>query len=157
MNSVQDPADRFFRTEIRDNMRITWHQPITMDDGVTLRADVYRPVDDNIKCPIILNYGIYGKGVAYQQGYPLQWEKMVTDHPEILKMSSNKYQNWETTDPECWVPHGYAVVRIDSRGAGWSPGFMDPASPRETWDLYQCIEWAGTQPWSNGKVGMLGI
>jgi predicted acyl esterase len=55
------------------------------------------------------------------------------------------------------VPHGYAIVRIDSRGAGWSPGFMDPASPRETEDLYQCIERAGTQPWSNGKVGMLGI
>jgi predicted acyl esterase len=34
---------------------------------------------------------------------------------------------------------------------------MDPACPREIDDLYQCIEWAGTQPWSNGKVGMLGI
>ena len=71
--------------------------------------------------------------------------------------STNKYQNWETTDPERWVPHGYAVVRVDSRGAGWTPGFMNPASPREIEDLYQCIEWAGTQPWSNGKVGMLGI
>jgi uncharacterized protein len=30
-------------------------------------------------------------------------------------------------------------------------------SPRETQDLYQCIEWAGTQPWSNGKVGINGI
>jgi predicted acyl esterase len=82
---------------------------------------------------------------------------MVEDHPEILKMSSNKYQNWETTDPECWVPDGYAIVRVDSRGAGWSPGFMDPGSQKETEDLYECIEWAGTQPWSNGKVGMLGI
>ena len=157
MNTPPEVTDQYCRTEIRDGMRITWHQPITMDDGVTLRADIYRPVDNNAQCPVILNYGIYGKGVAYQQGYPMQWEKMVTDHPEILKMSSNKYQNWETTDPECWVPHGYAIVRIDSRGAGWSPGFMDPGSPRETEDLYQCIEWAGTQPWSNGKVGMLGI
>ena len=113
--------DPHCRTEIRDHMRITWHQPITMDDGITLRADVFQPIDATAKCPVILNYGIYGKGVAYQEGYPLQWEKMVADHPEILKMSSNKYQNWETTDPECWVPHGYAIVRIDSRGAGWSP------------------------------------
>jgi uncharacterized protein len=30
-------------------------------------------------------------------------------------------------------------------------------SPREAQDLYQCIEWAGTQPWSNGKVGINGI
>ncbi|MDB5866302.1 MAG: peptidase [Betaproteobacteria bacterium] len=149
-------TDPYARTEIRDGMRITWHQPITMDDGLVVRADVYRPVEDG-PCPVILTYGIYGKGVAYQEGYPKQWEKMVADHPEILKMSSNKYQNWETTDPELWVPHGYAVIRIDSRGAGWTPGFMDPGSPRETQDLYQCIEWAGTQAWSNGRVGMLGI
>jgi predicted acyl esterase len=153
MNTAHDP---YMRTEIRDGMRITWHQPITVDDGLTLRADVYRPVD-GAPCPVIMTYGIYGKGLSYQEGYPLQWEKMVSDYPEILKMSSNKYQNWETTDPEIWVPHGYAVVRVDSRGAGWSPGFMDPASPREVEDLYQCIEWAGTQPWCNGKVGMLGI
>src|SRR5690606_5406280 len=30
-------------------------------------------------------------------------------------------------------------------------------SPRETRDYYLCIEWAGTQPWSNGKVGLNGI
>ena len=144
------------RTEIRDGMRITWHQPIAMEDGLVLRADVYRPIED-IRCPVILTYGIYAKGLAYQDGYPLQWGKMVEDYPEILRGSTNKYQNWETTDPERWVPHGYAIVRVDSRGAGWSPGFMDPGSPREVEDLYQCIEWAGTQPWSNGKVGMLGI
>jgi hypothetical protein len=137
-------------------MRVTWHQPIEMDDGLVLRADVYRPIED-VACPVILNYGIYAKGLAYQDGYPLQWAKMVADYPQILEGSTNKYQNWETTDPERWVPHGYVIVRVDSRGAGWSPGFMDPASPREIEDLYQCIEWAGTQPWSNGKVGMLGI
>jgi predicted acyl esterase len=144
------------RTEIRDGMRITWHQPIPADDGLVLRADVYRPIEDG-RYPVILSYGIYAKGLVFQEGYPHQWEKMVQDHPEILKGSTNKYQNWETTDPERWVPYGYAVVRVDSRGAGWSPGFMDPSCPREIDDLYQCIEWAGTQPWSNGKVGMLGI
>lgn len=48
-------------------------------------------------------------------------------------------------------------VRADSRGAGWSPGFMQNMSPREVQGVYNCIEWAGTQEWSNGKVGMLGI
>ena len=153
MNTINDT---YARTELRDGMRITWHQPIVMDDGLVLRADVYRPVED-VRCPVILTYGIYAKGLAYQDGYPMQWGKMVADHPEILEMSSNRYQNWETTDPECWVPHGYAVVRVDSRGAGWSPGFLDPACAREVEDLYQCIEWAGVQDWSNGKVGMLGI
>lgn len=149
-------ADPHMRSEIRDGMQVTWHQPITMKDGVAMRADIYRPLGD-APCPVIMTYGIYAKGLSYQEGYPMQWAKMVGDHPEILTMSSNKYQNWETTDPECWVPHGYAVIRVDSRGAGWSPGFMDPACHQEIEDLYECIEWAGTQPWSNGKVGMLGI
>ena len=144
------------RTEVRDGMRITWHQPIEMDDGIVLRADMFQPIAEG-RYPVILTYGIYAKGLAYQEGYPKQWEKMVADHPEILEGSTNKYQNWEVTDPERWVPHGYIVSRVDSRGAGWSPGFMQPNSPRELDDLYRCIEWAGTQPWSSGKVGMLGI
>ena len=144
------------RTEDRDGMRITWHQPIEMDDGLVLRADVFRPIEAG-KYPVILTYGIYAKGVAYQEGYHHQWNKMVADYPEILEMSTNKYQNWEVTDPECWIPHGYVCIRVDSRGAGWSPGFMAPNSPREIDDLYECIEWAGVQEWSNGKVGMLGI
>jgi putative CocE/NonD family hydrolase len=55
------------------------------------------------------------------------------------------------------VPEGYACVRVDSRGAGRSPGHIDHFSPRETKDFYDCIEWAGTQPWSSGKVGLNGI
>ncbi len=153
MTTAADPHER---TEIRDGMRITWHQRITMSDRLVLRADVYRPIED-VPCPVILTYGIYAKGLSYQEGYPLQWNKMVEDYPEILEGSSNKYQNWETTDPERWVPHGYAIVRVDSRGAGWSPGIMDPGCAKEIDDLYECIEWAGTQAWSNGRVGMLGI
>ena len=107
------------RTEIRDGMRITWHQPIEMDDGIVLSADVYRPVGDG-RYPVILSHGVYAKGLAYQDGYPMQWQKMIADHPEILDGSTNQYQAWEVTDPERWVPHGYAVVRVDSRGSGWS-------------------------------------
>src|SRR5437773_2028244 len=48
-------------------------------------------------------------------------------------------------------------MRIDSRGAGRSPGRIEHFAPRETQDLFQCIEWAGVQPWSSGKVGLNGI
>jgi hypothetical protein len=144
------------KSEVRDGMRIDWNVPIKMDDGILLRADVYRPQQEG-KYPVILSYGVYAKGLSFQEAYPMQWQKMVREHPEIIEGSTNKYQAWEVTDPERWVPHGYAVVRVDSRGAGCSPGFLDPQCPREDDDLYQCIEWAGTQPWSNGKVGMLGI
>ena len=149
--------DAYERTEVRDGMRITWNAPIRMNDGVTLRADVFRPVDGAATSPVIISHGVYAKGLSYQEGYPLQWNKMVADHPDILEGSTNKYQNWEVTDPERWVPHGYAVVRVDSRGCGWSEGVLDPMTPLETDDFCQSIEWAAAQPWSNGVVGVLGI
>jgi uncharacterized protein len=144
------------RSEIRDGMRIDWDVPILMGDGIVLRADVYRPVSDG-RYACILNYGPYGKGLAFQEGYAPQWEKMAREHPEIPAGSSNRYQNWEAVDPERWVPDGYVCVRVDSRGAGRSPGVIDVWSSRETRDLYECIEWAAAQAWSNRKVGLAGI
>ncbi len=144
------------RTEIRDGMRIDWDVPITMDDGLVLRADVFRPVKEG-KFPVILSYGPYAKNLAFQDGYPSAWQRMTEKHPDVTAGSSNLYQSWEVVDPEKWVPHDYACVRVDSRGAGCSPGFIDHFSPRETKDFYDCIEWAGVQPWSNGKVGLNGI
>ncbi len=82
---------------------------------------------------------------------------MADKHPDVEAGSSNLYQNWEVVDPEKWVPHDYVCVRVDSRGTGCSPGFVDHFSPRETKDFYNSIEWAGVQPWSNGKVGLNGI
>jgi uncharacterized protein len=144
------------RSEVRDGMRIDWDVPITMDDGLVLRADVFRPVAEG-QYPVILSYGPYAKGLAFQDGYPSAWERMVTKHPDVAAGSSNLYQSWEVVDPEKWVPEGYACVRVDSRGCGCSPGVIDHFSPRETKDFYDCIEWAGVQPWSNGKVGLNGI
>ncbi|MPZ37068.1 MAG: CocE/NonD family hydrolase [Rhizobiales bacterium] len=144
------------KTEQRDGMQIEWDTPIPMDDGAVLRADVFRPIGAG-KHPVILSYGPYAKGLAFQEGYKGNWERLIKAAPEVLKGSSNKYQVWELVDPEKWVPDGYACVRVDSRGAGRSPGFIDIWSPREALDIYQCIEWAGTQPWSTGKVGMNGI
>lgn len=144
------------RSEVRDDMRIDWDVPITMDDGLVLRADVYRPVKDGTY-PVILSYGPYAKALAFQEGYPSAWKRMAEKHPDVTAGSSNKYQNWEVVDPEKWVPHDYACVRVDSRGCGCSPGFIDHFSPRETKDFYDCIEWSGKQPWSNGKVGLNGI
>ena len=144
------------RTEIRDGMRIDWDVPITMDDGLVLRADIFRPVKDG-KYPVILSYGPYAKSLAFQDGYPSAWQRMADKHPDVTAGSSNLYQSWEVVDPEKWVPHDYVCVRVDSRGAGCSPGFIDHFSSRETKDFYDCIEWAGVQPWSNGKVGLNGI
>jgi predicted acyl esterase len=144
------------KSDLRDGMRIDWDVPIKMDDGIVLRADVYRPPIDG-RYPIIMSYGPYAKGLAFQEGYPDQWNMMIREHPDVVQGSSTKYVSWETADPERWVPDGYVIVRVDSRGCGRSPGFVDPYSPRERKDYYECIEWAAKQPWSAGKVGLLGI
>ena len=144
------------RAEIRDGMRVEWEVPIAMDDGIVLRADVFRPMADG-RYPVLLTYGPYAKGLAFQDGYPSAWERMVQQHPDVAAGSSNQYQNWEVVDPEKWVKHDYVCVRVDSRGCGCSPGYIDHFSPRESKDFYDCIEWAGVQPWSNGKVGLNGV
>jgi uncharacterized protein len=154
--SVEHKPSHQQRSEIRDGMQIDWDVPIKMDDGLLLRADIFRPIGDG-RHPVILTYGPYAKGLAFQDGYPSAWERMVSKHPDVAAGSSNKYQNWEVVDPEKWVPHGYACVRVDSRGCGCSPGFIDHFSPRESKDFYDCIEWSGVQAWSNGKVGLNGI
>ena len=137
-------------------MRIEWDAPIAMDDGVVLRADVFRPSDEG-RHPVILSYGPYAKGLSFQEGYKSNWARLIKAAPEVLEGSSNKYQCWELVDPEKWVPDGYVCVRVDSRGAGRSPGVIDIWSAREARDIYHCIEWAAAQPWSNGKVGLNGI
>ena len=137
-------------------MKIEWDVPIAMDDGVVLRADVFRPEGEG-RFPAILSYGPYGKGLAFQDGYRTAWEIMARENPDALAGSSNRYQNWEVVDPEKWVPEGYACVRVDSRGAGRSPGYLCHNNARETRDIYECIEWSAAQPWCTGRVGMNGI
>ena len=143
-------------SEVRDGMQIDWDMPITMDDGLVLRCDVFRPLKKG-RYPVLLSYGPYGKWLHFEDGYKTAWDRMALKHPDVMAGSTNKYQSWEVCDPEKWVPDGYACVRVDSRGCGRSPGYVEHWSPRETKDFHDCIEWAGTQPWSNGKVGLSGI
>ncbi len=116
---------------------------VPMRDGAQLRADVFRPKESG-KVPAILNLG------------PYQKDKLWTPPPN-LEEQPNPYMNWETVNPEWWVPQGYAAVRVDGRGSGKSPGQYDPWSRAESVDFYDTIEWAAAQPWCNGKVGLNGI
>jgi predicted acyl esterase len=144
------------RSEVADGMRILWDVPVTMEDGVVLRADIFLPLQEG-RYPAILSYGPYAKGLAFQEGFKGGWDRLVRNFPEVARGTSNKYANFEVVDPEKWVPDGYACIRFDSRGAGRSQGYLDPKSERETEDMVQCIEWTAAQPWCSGKVGLNGI
>ena len=103
---------------VADGMRIDWDVPIEMDDGVILRADVYRPVEEG-GYPVIMTLGPYAKGLPFQTGYAGMWKILETKYPDVTAGSTNKYQNWETVDPEKWVPDGYVLCtgRLARRGA----------------------------------------
>ena len=63
-------------------MQIDWDVAITVDDGLVLRADVFRPAAPG-RYPVLLTYGPYAKGLAFQEGYPSAWNKMVAEHPDV--------------------------------------------------------------------------
>ena len=69
----------------------------------------------------------------------------------------SEHSAWETPDPGYWTKHGYAVVRADERGLGQSRGFLDTMSRGTSEAFVNVIEWAAEQPWSSGKVGLLGV
>src|SRR5512144_326140 len=85
-------------SEIRDGIHIEWDIAIAMDDGLMLRADVFRPRAAG-RYPVILSYGPYAKGLAFQDGYPSAWQRMITEHPDVAYGSSNLHQSWEVVDP----------------------------------------------------------
>ena len=54
-----------------------------------------------------------------------------------------------------YVDAGYAYVDQDTRGKGHSNGVYK-AFTTDIEDGYDTIEWISQQPWSNGKVGIMG-
>lgn len=135
-----------------------YNRGVVMSDGLKIRANVFRPAKPG-RYPVIVTHGLYGKDVAWQTAKPYReaWQKMSAKLPDLCKDSSCSFMRWEMPDPERWVPAGYVVIHADSRGSGKTPGFLDPLGARETQDYKELIEWAAAQPWSNGKVGLLGI
>ena len=146
----------FIDREVHGSMAVDWDVPIAMSDGLVLRANVYRPVAPG-KYPVIMSHGPYGKDLHFEDGYKSAWDIMAQRGPSAFTNTSGRYLSWEVVDPEKWVPHGYAVVRVDSRGTGRSPGFIDHWCARESQDFHECIEWAAQEPWSNGRIGLSGV
>lgn len=131
--------------------------PVSMTDGIQLRLNIYRPGKPG-RYPVLMLMGPYGKdtSMADSPAYKTSWAKLIAKYPDLCKTSSCRYIRFEAPDPERWVANGYIVIHADVRGAGASPGVLDPFSPRETEDYATLITWAAHQPWSSGKIGLLG-
>ncbi len=101
---------------------------INLRDGTKTYADVYRPADSGSH-PVLLTRTPYDKSSAASRT--------------------------NAVDAASAASEGYAVVIQDVRGRHASMGefytFIN-----EIDDGYDSIEWAASQPWSSGKVGMYG-
>lgn len=123
--------------------------PIRLRDGVTIYADVFRPVGDEA-CPALLAWSPYGKEIGGQ---------MLDDVPMrsgVPLSATSGLEKFEGPDPAYWVAHGYAIVNPDKRGAYMSEGNLLYWGHEDALDGCDVIEWIASQKWSNGKVGMTG-
>ncbi|MDQ6886096.1 MAG: CocE/NonD family hydrolase [Gemmatimonadota bacterium] len=106
---------------------------VPMRDGVRMQADVYRPRDDSKKVPIIFSR------TPYNMNY---WDVRLGAPADM------------STQLEA-VKRGYAYVAMNERGHFFSEGSYDILGPPTT-DGDDAISWMASQPWSNGKVGLIG-
>src|SRR3974390_3546212 len=99
-----------------------------MRDGCVLRANVFRPSADG-QYPVLVFRTPYDKNAAANIALAL--------------------------DPLRFVEAGYVVVQQDVRGRFSSEGMHEPWIEYD--DGYDTVEWAASQPWSNGRVGAYGV
>jgi predicted acyl esterase len=114
---------------------------VPMSDGLLLACNVFRP-DKAGKFPVMMNFTGFSKD-AYLQ------------HDDF---GVCEFTGFESINPGWWVQNDYVVVLCDNRGSGRSPSGHPEigGGVGGNYDRYDGIEWAGTQPWSNGNVGMFG-
>jgi predicted acyl esterase len=100
-------------------------------DGVDLRYSFEHP-DGKGPFPVLVNYEGYAGGTDPEDN------GVASYGPELLE-------------------RGYAIMGVSVRGTGCSAGEFDPFDLTMGRDGYDAIEFAARQPWSDGRVGMIGV
>ncbi len=102
---------------------------VAMRDGVKLATDVYRPALD---------------------GKPIETKTAV-----ILTRTPYDKKEGKSADARYFASHGYTAVIQDTRGRYGSEGvwrwLLDDGQ-----DGVDTAAWIAAQPWSNGRIGMMG-
>lgn len=115
-------------------------------DGInTLHADVLRPkgLSDKDKTPVVLTVSPY----TNHSGYTTEYSPTATG-------PSDRF--YDFLDVSHILDRGYTYVMVDLPGTGGSSGCNDWGGVREQGAVKAAVEWAASQPWSTGRVGMMG-
>lgn len=150
------------RNEVRRNIlgiRKFSDVKIPLQNGSHVFADVYRPDKDG-SFPVIMNCGPYGRAFNHHsicndddfEAHALEEERYFQGNSGGLL-----WENHESVNTAAWVPNDYVVVRVDGPGNGKSPGKLEVWGYATAQAYHDAIEWAGSQSWSNGNVGLWGL
>lgn len=66
------------QVHVTGGMHSEWDVPIDMDDGLQLRADIFRPTGRG-RYPLLLSHGPYAKGASVQTGYAATWNRLADE------------------------------------------------------------------------------
>jgi len=144
---------RHYERSLRDGMVIERDLRVPTRAGFDLWIDLFRP-DDSAgpvePLPVLIAWTPYGKhdpaplATLYPaSGVKAEWQSDLTI--------------FEAPDPVYWTSQGYAVIAADTPGTWFAETTASYFSREEGEAHYDLIEWAGTQPWSNGRVGLSGV
>ncbi|KAI1344442.1 hydrolase [Xylariaceae sp. FL0016] len=124
---------------------------VIVRDGARLYIDVYRPADSTEKVPAVLSWSFYGKKYSALDMLPMcVWNCCVP------RSDLSGLEKFEGLDPQTWCPKGYAIVSVDTRGAGNSDGQICVMGSQDAEDGYDVVEAVAKMDWCNGSVGMAG-
>lgn len=146
---------------------------VPMRDGVELAVDIFRPTVNGeaveTPLPVIVNYSRYWRAYEFSNGVvstalgELDIGQAHSSIDEAISRRANSDEarkRNERPDNKGYgllLAHGYVVVKAEARGTGASFGiFHGDMSGIEANDGHDLIEWASKQPWSDGKIGMVG-
>ncbi|GAA3521283.1 CocE/NonD family hydrolase [Aquimarina addita] len=128
---------------------------IPMEDGISLSANVFRPKKEG-RYPVVLSFTAYDKDKGPDEYSPVVNAAYLDDF-NLGTYEVSPWTMWEGPDPAFWISNGYVVVQVDSRGFSKSEGTATLFDDQNIQDFHEAITWAGTQPWSNGNVGLNGV
>ena len=137
------------RREEVDGLVIDRDLAIPMRDGVVIRGDLYRTAGQDGPMPVLVAWSPYGKH------NPVTWDTFPGSEVDLDALSSHTLV--EAPDPVLFCGRGFALLCVDPRGTWGSEGDFSIQGPQERADLYDTIEWAAVQPWSDSNVGMTGM
>ena len=115
---------------------------VAMRDGVQLATDLYWPATDGRRLggrlPVIMNRTPYGR-----------------EKTAAREMTADQRKRTRAEVAEYYVRRGYVFIYQDTRGRGDSQGqfvkYLDDGA-----DGHDMCQWIVAQPWSDGRIGMLG-